>query len=588
MQTTSYSLGILLRRVREKGLTIPQFQRKLVWKPSQVKLLIDSISRSYPIGSLLILEKKPNFPLNSRSIDAEIQDDFLPGHLLQQDADYETKPDGEAYILDGQQRITSIARVFLNSHPEKIYYFDLKKIFEVHSSDDETSWICVHKRLPTNPDRKRNNKLLRADLILDQQKADIYVSEYIEDSGDFPEFESDKNAGRQAAAKIKGIFETIRNYKVPIVLLEPDRGIESICRVFETINSTGTKLGTFDLAVARYFPKPDLRQFWDDSLQDNDMLSEFEVGGERVLQVLALTVASREKKYPSATRSDLLALNPEVIFREWPRAVEALNRTYKWASELGARKETLPNHNVLTALAAVLSVQSGDDLSHDVWPDQDFIRRWYFSKVLQAGASQASNYRISENFSTLQNYVSTGNKPLVEDVKLNPETILKLRPTDGRYKSLQCIFSNTIRHDLISGHSITQSSILHDHHIYPKNSHRSHGISKNKLDCICNRIYVLANSNLQLGEGYPRDYFKQLSEKSREAGTLEGLQRRLSDCMIPGNPAEDSWADYFSIDNFDTFCRDRAELIISRVREVVGDSLKDNLPTSEEEILDDD
>ena len=588
MQTTSYSLGTLLRRVKEKGLTIPQFQRKFIWKPSQVKLLIDSISRSYPIGSLLILEKNPNLVLNSQSIEAEIQDDFPPGDLLQRDASSETKPDGEAYILDGQQRTTSIARVFLNSHPEKIYYFDLKKILDVHPQE-ETSWICVHKRLKANPDRKRNNKLLRADLILDQQKADIYVSEYIEDSGDFPEFRSDKNAGREAAAKIKGIFETIRNYKVPIVSLEPDRGIESICRVFETINSTGTKLGTFDLAVARYFPEPDLRQLWNDSLEENDMLRKFEVEGERVLQILALMVANREKKYPSATRSDLLALKPEVIIREWPRAVEALNRTYKWASELGARKETLPNHNVLTALAAVLSVRAGDDLSQNIWPDQDFIRRWYFSKVLQAGASQAAIYRIGQDFSALQNYVSAGVQPPVEDVKLTPQIILRLRPTDVRYKSLQCIFSNTIRRDLISGHSINPSSILHDHHIYPKNSSKRHGIPQQKLDCICNRIYLLADSNLQIGEGYPMGYFGNLSENSRETGTLEGLQRRLSDCMIPGNPAEDSWANYFSIDNFDTFCRDRAELIISRVREVVGDSLKDQeLPASEEEILDDD
>ena len=51
MQTTTYSLGELLRRIRDQDLTIPEFQRKFIWRESQVKLLIDSISRSYPIGS---------------------------------------------------------------------------------------------------------------------------------------------------------------------------------------------------------------------------------------------------------------------------------------------------------------------------------------------------------------------------------------------------------------------------------------------------------------------------------------------------------------------------------------------------------
>ena len=256
MQTTSYGLGELLRRVKDQDLTIPQFQRKFIWRESQVKLLIDSISRSYPIGSLLILDRKPDLPLASRSIEAEIREGYPPGGLFD---NAERRTEMESYILDGQQRTTSIARVFLNAHPKKLYYFDLKSILESHSQE-ETSWICVRARGKTEPDRKENNRLLRADLILNQTKADIYVSEYLEDSDDFPEF--NRNATREAAASIKGIFETIRNYKVPVVTLDRDRGVESICRVFETINSTGTRLRTFDLAVARFFPEPDLRKLW--------------------------------------------------------------------------------------------------------------------------------------------------------------------------------------------------------------------------------------------------------------------------------------------------------------------------------------
>ena len=253
MQTTSYSLGELLRRIKEKNLTIPQFQRKFIWRESQVRLLVDSISRSYPIGSLLILDRKSDLPLASRSIEAEIRDGYPPDDLL--DTSENVISDMESYILDGQQRTTSIARVFLNAHPNKLYYFDLKSIVESYCNE-ETSWICTRirgKRGKPAPDRKDNNRLLRADVVLDQSKTDIYVTEYIEDSGDFPKFENDRSKARKAAAFIKGVFETIRNYKVPVVSLDRDRGVESICRVFETINSTGTRLRTFDLAVARFF-----------------------------------------------------------------------------------------------------------------------------------------------------------------------------------------------------------------------------------------------------------------------------------------------------------------------------------------------
>ena len=528
MQTTSYSLGELLRRVRDQNLTIPQFQRKFIWRESQVKLLVDSISRSYPIGSLLILDKKPDLPLASRSIEAEIREEYPSSDIL---GNVERQTEIESYILDGQQRTTSIARVFLNAHPKKLYYFDLKSMLESHRQE-ETSWIRVRARGKTEPDRKDNNRLLRTDLILDQTKADIYVSEYIEDSGDFPEF--DRKAARKAAAFIKGIFETIRNYKVPVVTLDRDRGVESVCRVFETINSTGTRLRTFDLAVARFFPEPDLRKLWEDALERFPILSEknFDVDGERVLQVLYLVLAGREGRYPDPSRNSQLALRPDAINKEWIRSSEALAITYQWAQAQGARPETLPNHNVLVALAAVRSLFSSEDLSREIWPDNDFIRRWYFSKVIQAGASQASNYKIGQDFQALHRYIREGIQPHPEEVILNPDIILKIKPSDVRYRSLQNVFATTIRQDLTTGANIDSESKLHDHHIYPRNAHKKYDLPTRILDSICNRIPILGVSNQSLNEAYPQDYFKRMADQARAQGTLDGLQRRLHDCMI--------------------------------------------------------
>ena len=576
MQTTSYSMGELLRRVKDQNLTIPQFQREFIWRESQVRLLVDSISRSYPIGSLLILDKKPDLPLASRSIQATIREGYPPDAFI---SEVERQTETESYILDGQQRTTSVARVFLNAHPTKLYYFDLKAMWESHRTE-ETSWIRFRSRGKTEPDRKDNNRLLRADLVLDQKKADIYVSEYMEDSDDFPEL--DKKSAREAAAFIKGIFETIRNYKIPVVTLDRDRGIESVCRVFETINSTGTRLRTFDLAVARFFPEPDLRKLWEDALERHPILRDFEVDGEQVLQVLCLVLAGREDRYPDPSRKNQLDLSPDVINRKWARSSEALAITYQWAQAQGARPGILPNRNILVALAAVRSLFSSDDLSSEIWPDNDFIRRWYFSKVMRAGASQASNYRIGQDFSALRRYIAEGIQPEPEEVVLNADIILKIKPTDVRYRSLQNVFATTIRQDLICGDNINSESKLHDHHIYPSNAHKKHDLPKNMLDSICNRIPILDKSNLSLNEAYPQEYFKRLVDQARAQGTLDGLRRRLHDCMIPGDPGEPTWPDGFSLDQFENFCRRRAELIVSRVREVIGESLKvGSLPEDE-------
>lgn len=584
MQTTSYGLNELLDRARGGTLTIPRFQRKFTWKRSQTTLLVDSISRSYPIGSLLLLSKNSELKLNVRSIEAEIHSS--------EDNNQMSKVEDEYYVLDGQQRLTSIARVFLDADPKKCYYFDLKKILDSHEKEED-SWIACPNRGKSTPERRdKKGRLLRADIALKQATADIYVSEYIEDSGDFSEFS--RNQVREAAAKIKGIFEIIRNYKVPAVIVERNSNIESVCRIFETINSTGTRLKTFDLAVARFYPEPDLRKRWSNTQEKYSILKDFEVDGERILQVLFLVTATNKgkniSKYLEPTRSNLLKLKPEEIDKEWERSSEALARTYEFAQDQGARPETLPRHSLLVSLAAVRSLIFCKE-GVDPWrkgEKYDFIRRWYFSKVMQASRSQASNYQVSQDFKGLLEYARTGNQPETPTVSLNAEKLLTLKPSDIRYKSLQNIFAITLRQDLLSGNSIKDDSQLHDHHIFPKNAGKKHGLNKSMLDSICNRVPMLASSNESLGEGYPQVYLKDIADRARNEGTLGDLKGRMRDCLIPGSPEDPEWPDSFSIDRFEEFCRERADLIVTRVGEIVGNSLQKSSPSSDDEIEDDD
>lgn len=71
MQTINFDLSQLLKKIRMGHFLIPQFQRDFTWKEGQTRLLIDSIARNYPIGSLLILGKNDQVPLKSRRLDAD-------------------------------------------------------------------------------------------------------------------------------------------------------------------------------------------------------------------------------------------------------------------------------------------------------------------------------------------------------------------------------------------------------------------------------------------------------------------------------------------------------------------------------------
>ncbi|MVF20310.1 DUF262 domain-containing protein [Methylocaldum sp. BRCS4] len=572
MQTINFLLGQLLKKVKAGHFLIPQFQRDFTWKEGQTRLLVDSIARNYPIGSLLILGKNDEVPLKSRKLDAT----YPPKLEDCDETECFDEPTSESfYVLDGQQRLTSIARVFLDAHPNRNYYFDLKKMFEVFDSED-SGWVVSRLRGKNNPERKDNNRLMRTDIALDQKKCDIYVSEYIEDSGEFPDFKNNRAAERAAAAKLKGIFETIRNYSIPFVALDNDAPLESVCRVFETINSTGTRLTTFDLAVARYYPDPDLKELLDNSVERCPVLGEYEIDGERILQILSLYNLRSNKKFPEATRSEVLSLASEFIKANWENAASHLSEACNWIKQLGASAKTQPPHGILVSIAAALMCFPGR-LS-----DPEFsmvIRKWYFCTTLAANPSPANNYKIGDDFRRFCDFLDKGSPISYPRVYFSIDDLIDIKHIfDSRYKAIQALMRTTARQDLLTGNHLEND--LEDHHIYPFSLVKS-GINKNKLNSIVNRIVVSKISNRDISNLNPEKYLVDVLHRHKEEGSLGDLDRRLQNCFIPYRANDPEFAMKIAKENFDSFLIDRAEMLIDRIREVVGDAWK--APSNDED-----
>ena len=79
-------------------LLIPTFQREFVWDPENIRKLWDSIFRFYPIGSILYWVTD-NYLTTHRK---------LGGFEFPHDMDSVRKFKDWAYVLDGQQRATSL------------------------------------------------------------------------------------------------------------------------------------------------------------------------------------------------------------------------------------------------------------------------------------------------------------------------------------------------------------------------------------------------------------------------------------------------------------------------------------------------
>lgn len=564
MQTINFDISQLLKKIRAGHFLIPQFQRDFTWKEGQTRLLVDSIARNYPVGSLLILGKNEEVPLISRKLDAN-----YPPKIDDEEDNIESfdEPTSESYyVLDGQQRLTSVARVFLDAHPRRNYYFDLHKM-HCFFKDENPCWIVSRARGKKNPDRKDNNRLIRTDVAIDQAKCDVYISEYIEDSGDFPEFQNDRGAARQAAAKLKGIFETIRKFSIPFVALENDAPLESVCRVFETINSTGTRLTTFDLAVARYYPEPDLKTLFENSKEKHPIIREYEIDGERILQILSLYHLRGIDKFPEATRSVLLSLEPVFIKTTWDSAAHHLASACKWVKNLGATPKTQPPHGVLVSIATALMCFP-DSLNTPEF--SAVLKRWYFCTTLTSNSSPANNYKVGDDFRKFCDFLDSATPLQYPRVFFTTRELIEVKHTsNSSYKAIQALMRTTVKEDLLTGHPLEGE--LEDHHIYPYSLNKS-GLNKNKLNSIVNKILVSKNTNRDIGNTNPDKYLYELATHHQNSGSTGDFDRRLKDCFIPYLSSDAGFENKFSPDSFETFLNDRAEMLISRIQEVVGES----------------
>src|SRR6185437_5889021 len=100
--STKTALSKLLDQIAEGKLQLPDFQRGWVWDDSHIRSLLVSIARSFPIGSIMLLETGGSARFQIRPVEGVT---LSAGQRA------------ERLILDGQQRLTSLTQVLKTSTP---------------------------------------------------------------------------------------------------------------------------------------------------------------------------------------------------------------------------------------------------------------------------------------------------------------------------------------------------------------------------------------------------------------------------------------------------------------------------------------
>ena len=232
----------ILDLVPRGQIRIPAFQRGFVWDPEKVAFLMDSIYKDYPFGSLLLWRTREQMR-HERQLG--------PFRLPDRDPDYPLD-----YVLDGQQRITSIFGVFQTDIPP----------------DPAVEWADIFFDLSADPDAQESQ-------FLALRPADIDLRRHFPLSTLFRPVEyrrATEPFGDPDLLRIDDMQARFKEARIPFQLLTTeDRAKVAI--VFERINRMGIPLDTLQLLTAWTWSEDfDLQREFEDLREE---LEPFGFGG---------------------------------------------------------------------------------------------------------------------------------------------------------------------------------------------------------------------------------------------------------------------------------------------------------------------
>lgn len=298
----------LLNEIETGQIKIPQFQRQFVWSIASSAKLIDSILKGYPIGTFILW--RTNERLRSiRNI----------GNIKLNEP-----KDGEYvnYVLDGQQRITSIfaalkGEVIERDNGKKE---DFSNIFIDLDADQSDNIVIVDVQ-----DRKEHTFIPLTELMYARGKV-IYNK--------YPDAYHDK---------IDMYKEIIQSYLFRGINLK-DAEIDIATEVFTRLNVGGKDLSLFEIMVAKTYDHDknfDLYEKFQE-LKEELQPSKYEtISSATVLQLVSILI-KRE-----CTRRTILKLDRDEFISTWEEATDCLKSAIDFFRSYGIPVSHLLPYNAL-------------------------------------------------------------------------------------------------------------------------------------------------------------------------------------------------------------------------------------------------
>ena len=213
------SIGKLLELMDRGQLVLPEIQRDFVWSKEAIKLLIDSFYQGLPIGHMLVWKASTTVTVKAfhkQPLKAGIKLEGFYG-----------------YLLDGQQRLTALARLRDRDENYPLMFY----AWPEREPDGSDTLYWRGKNEPDDPWCVPLEEVLSENFSLTTRLNAIKANEYFK-----PEHE-------ETVAKDLQSLRKILDYQVGVTEFESD-DYKLATKLFIRFNSTGRKLRRSDLSIA--------------------------------------------------------------------------------------------------------------------------------------------------------------------------------------------------------------------------------------------------------------------------------------------------------------------------------------------------
>lgn len=578
MARQDVSVSELVNMVSRGQLQLPEMQRQYVWRATRVRDLLDSLYRGYPSG--LILAWQSNELVGTR--------DFA---VATQQTEFKT----QMLLLDGQQRLTSLSAV-LNGLPVEVrgrkkpveilvnLDYEVAKLktdpneSEVELEEDELEEDDQDEDLDEDEEQDDENNPrslgLEKRLFVVYSRALASQQNWVPVSDIFKKtnFEILKEKGIDLNSQtgiVESYFEVmdkvrkIKDYTYRIDVLEDTMSYDEVTEIFVRVNSLGSRLRGYDLALAQITAR------WRNSLKlFMDYQKQLDATGLEVdLSALIRTLvahATNQSKFDYVN-----SISQQRLEESWKTTKKSFDFAMDFTkSDLGITSiHLLSSSFLLTAIAYWIKAREYKVGSEE----QRMMRQWALLVNAKGRYGRGSSQELlNQDLAVIRD--GGGYKELLERLsqqmgrlEIEPSDLVARNARSGLFKNMFLVFASDGARDWdtqlpISPNHMGKSNRLQFHHIFPKkylSTHRPE-LRKSEIDDIANLAFIAGSTNQSISAKAPDQYLRDVVES---AG-VEALEKQC----VPTDPS------LWQADKYEEFLAVRRELIAKRMMSFIFDS----------------